>query len=129
MSISAVYSVLNADAGYSAASSGGVFSYNAPADVAKPYTILFADNSDPIQSQGNAANKEWKDIIVATFATHVAGAKTLAALARTLLDDYQGTANGVAIEYCKYEGVELEDYDRELKKGVVEQRFRLCYVL
>ena len=130
MSIQAIHSILSGHAGYTTVSSGGVFSYMAKEGISKPYTIIFTDQgSEPIKSQGNAATKEWKDIIVACFAITTADAKNLANTARAVLDEYTGTVEGIKVEYCKYDGTDEEDYDRQLKKASIELRFRVCYTL
>ena len=129
MSIKAIHSILSNHAGYTTASSGGVYSYMAKDGISKPYTILFADQGEPITSQNNAAGKEWKDITVACFGITPEAAKAVADTARAVLDNYKGTAAGVQIEYCKYDGTQIEDYDRQLKKATIELRFRICYVL
>lgn len=129
MSIAAINSILSNHAAYALASSGGVFSYMAKDGISKPYTILFAEDSEPITSQGNAASKEWRDVVVACYAITPQLAKNLANTARAVLDNYKGTAAGVLVEYCKYDGTDLEDYDRQLKKASIELRFRVCYTL
>lgn len=130
MSTEAVYHILNINAAYKSASSGGIYSYMAKTGIAKPYTILYAsDPSDPIQSKGNAVSQEWRDVVVACYASSPSTAKSLAAQARILLDNFSGTSNGVRVKQCKYEGVDEDSYNRELEKAIVELRFRMCIVL
>lgn len=129
MSIKAIYSILKNHSGFMAVSTGGVYSYMAKDGISMPYTLLFADQGEPITSQNNTAGKEWKDVVVACYAINMETAQNLANTARAVLDNYKGTAAGVLIEYCKYDGVDFEDTDRQLKKATVELRFRVCYNL
>lgn len=129
MSIKAIHSILSNHVGFNAVSTGGVYSYMAKTGISKPYTLLFADQGDPIVTQGNVSSKEWKDVIVACFALTMADAKNLANTARAVLDNYKGTVSGIKVEYCKYDGTDEEDYDRQLKKAIVEIRFRVCTTL
>ena len=129
MSVQAIHSILSADTDFSTASSGGVSSYIAKDGVSKPYSVIYADNSEPIVTQGNASGKEWRDIVVGCYADTPMVAKGMADLSRAALDGFKGSVEGISLEYCKYDGIDTEDYDRQLKKAIVEVRYRVCYTL
>lgn len=126
MSVRALHSILAADASYPGQSSGGIFSYVAADNASMPYTILYADDSDAITSQGNQAGLEWQDVIVAIYSSTTAEMNSIGDIARGLLDNYRGTVEGIVIRQCQYQGKDVEDYDRKYKKGTVELRFRVC---
>jgi len=124
-----MFTLLNANAEFTTACSGGISSYIAPPGAAKPYAILYPDDSMPTQTQGNPATQEWKDVVLSVVATTTTQAGIIATLARGILDNYKGTVAGINIKYCKYEGVEEDGFNDELKSAVLEHRYRLCVVL
>ena len=125
----AIQTILSDNTAYKTVSSGGVFEYMAADTAGLPYTIIFTDNSQPINSQKKQATKEHRDVIIATYATTPSAANTISNAARLLLDKYSGTIAGVKIERVIYEGVEADDYDREQKKAVKEIRLQVTYEL
>ena len=129
MSIKAIHSILTSNATFTTASSGGVYSYMAVDGISQPYTLLFAEPSEPIRSQNTTSTKEWRDIVVACFAISPEAAKNVANKARGALEGFQGTVAGVKVSYCKYDGTDTEEYDRQLKKAIIELRFRVCTAL
>lgn len=95
----------------------------APQAVSTPYVVYFVVSNQPIYSV-NSIND---DIIIqySVFAPTYAQSRTIANLIRTDLDNYFGTLSGISIATIQFNGIGVQEKEKESQLAHISYDFRI----
>jgi len=115
----AIYNILSNDATLTGLVGTNIFPQIAPQDTNAPFVVYVTSNTIPSQHKDGAAPNDQVD----TYAKTHSSAVNISEQIRTLLEDYEGTANGINIKTSWLDNQQDGDFVADLHFYGISQTY------
>lgn len=121
----AIYGILAANAAVTALVSTRIYPDIATQDAVFPFLVYMIESTGPSDTKDGASKLDVVDFSLTAYAKTYTQAQDIAAAARTALDRYKGTVNGVNVQSVHFKDQQSSQMEVDEKVFIVNQVYGL----